>query len=505
MKIISKGLEARNKLIQGADYLADCVQPTAGPFGQNWFLEKGDKVTNDGVTIAREIEHEDEIVNRGIQAMRKAAVTTCDEVGDGTTTATALGRAILKEAVKKLPTEKTLVGKMTPADLIRKIENERQEVSEKLYSMAKPIETKEDLINSARVSVEDDKLGEMIGSMQWELGKDGVIIAEETNERECSIKKVIGVRIDNGLGTSLVMNNQEKQMLDIEDYKTILTNHTITEADFGTLFDGILTQLVNQGQKKIVIMARAFTNEAIQLCMENIKNGFMVIPINAPYTDQTEIIKDLQAILGGRFINVEETSLADIMLSDVGYAKKVQARRMDAIFTGIDSPEAQERITKRIEELTQQLKGAESDFERNHINERLSQLKNGFAMLYVGANSEIERKRLKDKADDAVIAVRMAFQGGVVDGAGLAFKQISEGLPDDYLLKYPLLVVNQQIMSSAPEGFVIEDWVKDPAKVLDVALKNACSVAGTLATAVGATATQKSQPIDQLIRRATKE
>lgn len=483
-KKIKKGIEARDALIKGADFLGDCVRSTLGPNGQNFAIEKGNKVTNDGVTVAREIELKDEIEHRGVCLLKEAAIKTNDIVGDGTTTAIVLAQAITREAVRSLGKE-GVVGKKTPAEILKQIERERTEITEKLVSMATEIKTEEELINSAIVSVEDRELGKLIGEAQWKIGKEGVLIAEEVNERECSVEYVTGLRLDNGFGTSSVINNQEKQSLDVENASVILTNFT-----FDNLLGikPLLEQLNKTGVRDILLFGRAFSSNAVLSCMENIKNGFRIFPINAPYVDQAEVMKDLAAVLGGTFYHQEERELSDIQISDLGFAEKFIGKRYDAVIAGKADEKSQERISNRLKELEDKSAGSGSQFEKKGLRERIAQLKNGFAIIKIGAVSETERKYKKDKADDAVNAVRVALQEGTVPGAGLAFKTISESLSSDYILKKPLLSIYEQIVSSSPKDFVIEDWVRDPVKVLRVALENAASVAGTLATAGGAIA-----------------
>lgn len=493
LKIARRGDDARKKLIKGADFAADCVKDTLGPYGRNWVFEKGRRVTNDGVSVARELELKDETEQLGLTMIREAAIKTNDMAGDGTTTAMTLAQAILKEASRFLGDDtRGISAKKTPIEIIRQVEKEKNEIIERLQEMSERIETRDDLIKSAKVSVEDDELAEMIGGTQWDLGRDGIILAEETAERTSSVEKIKGLRIDNGLGTSIVMNNQEKQALELSDTHVVLTNHIIK--DFKPL-KNLLDNLVKTGVTNLVIVARAFTPEAIQLCMENIhRGGLKIYPINAPYTDQAEIMKDLAAVLGGTFFHDEERNLEDMNVSDVGYADRVFARRYDAIFTGKDNEKTQERVDARVKELTKKISGEQSEFEKKNLERRVAQLTNGFALVKIGALSDTERKYKKDKAEDAVHAVRAAFQEGVVPGAGIAFKDISDQLPDTYILKRPLLSIYEQIVATAPKDFVIEDWVKDPVKVLRVALDNACSVAVTLATAAGSVATERDKP-----------
>lgn len=483
-KVIKTGVKGRDQLIAGANFVADAVKATLGPFGISYAMEKGNKITRDGVTVSKDISGgiKDEMQRRGAIIFHEAASKTNDEAGDGTTTAETLAQAILKEALRYLPTDKALTAKKTPADIISILDRECKEVTEKLKAMAVPVNTEEELIASALVSVKDPDLAKLIGSAQWQLGKAGILIAEETAERLSSFEPVKGVRIDNGFGTSIAINNQEKQSLEVNDCQVILTNHTLQH--LGPLQD-VLNQILRSGKKNVIIVARAFADGAIKDCQENVKQGFNVFPINAPYTNQTEVMKDLEAVLGGKFINSEDTSLEDVQLSDVGYAERIVAKRYTAIITGKNDDKAQVRVEKRIEELKAEQKGALSDFLKRGLEERISQLTTGFGIIKIGDVSETARKAKKDNVDDAVNAVRAAFQEGVVPGAGQAFKTISEGLSSDYILKKPLLSIYEQIMSTAPTDFVIEQWVRDPLKVLRIALEKACSVAGTFASIGG--------------------
>lgn len=490
-KKVLVGVEARDKIIKGANFLADAVKSTLGPHGLNAALEKGNRITNDGVSIAREIAVKDEIEQRGVSILREAALKTNDEAGDGTTTSIVLAQAILKEAVRLLSNDRTFVGKKTPIEVINTINAEYKIVLEKLQEMATTVESEEELIQSALVSAEDEVLAGLIGKAQWAIGKDGVILAEEVNETISTIQMVKGVRIDNGLGASMLMNNQERQSLEADNCRIVLTNYTL---DSLLPLKPIGEQLAKTGVKNLIIIARAFSPQAIKDCLANIEKGFNIYPVNAPFQDQREIFNDLQATLGGRYIHDEESNLEDIQLSDVGYVEKLVARRYDAIFTGADNEKSQERVTNRINELRQKLQGTISEFEKKLVEARIAQLQNGFAILKVGSNSETQRKYLKDKADDAVNAVRAALQEGVVPGAGAAFKDISDSLDDSYILKRPLCAVYEQIKSSVPADFVIPEWVKDPLKVLRIALEKACSVAGTLATINVSIATEIDKP-----------
>lgn len=486
-KIVSNGNE---KLIRGANMLADAVRSTLGPHGTNFVLEKGLRVTNDGISIAQEIQSSDEIEDLGIRIIREGARKANDEVGDGSTTSIVLSQAILK-AVVPLVTKKegVAIAKRTPSEVIAQLSKERDQVIDMLHADATQIETVDDLIQSAIVSTENKELGEIIGRTQFDLGKDGFLIPEQTAEMETTVERVNGIRVDNGFGTSFVINNQEKQSLEVDDVKVILTDNVLTDLK---PIANCLEQIVKIGARKILIIARGFTEDCVKLCAENHKAGVFIYPVNAPYVDQAEIMKDISAITGATFFSKETASLEDIQLSDVGNASRVIAYRYSSIIAGAKDSEA--RISTRIAELEHQLVGEPSVFMQRNIKTRIAQLTNGCAMLNVGAKSEQERKYLFDKAEDACNAVRAAMQEGTVKGAGLAFKEISERLPSDAILKRPLCAIYEQIMSNTPTDFVIEDWVRDPVKVLRVALERAVSVAGTLATAHGAVANERPKP-----------
>lgn len=503
-KVIKIGVEARDELAVGADFLADAVKSTLGPFGQNFFIDKKNSITNDGVTVAREIKLKDEVQNRGATALREAAIKTNDEAGDGTTTAIVLAQAIYQAASKYLG-KANVIGKKTPAEIIRQIERERVEVTEKLIAMATPITTVEQLVQSATVSVEDAELGKLIGEAQFALGPDGYLLAEETAERTSSVERVKGLRIDNGFGTSQVVNNYEKWTLEVEDCGVVLTSYSIKDLKDWTSLMKLFEPAVKSGYSQIVVIARAWTDETINYCLQNINSGSLKIyPLSAPYTDMGERMKDLAAVTGAVYYDSENSTLDGMMVSGIGQLERLVAKRMEAIITGKENEKTDERVALRVQQLEEQRDGSQSDFEKKTLSERIAQLNNGFGIVKVGSLSDMERRRLYDKCEDGVNAVRAAYQEGTVPGAGLAYKQIAETLPDDYLLKRPLMAPYEQIMASAPEGFVIEDWVRDPLKVMRIALEKACSAASSFATAGGVITDETPKDLDQLLKRAVQ-
>lgn len=484
-KISIIGLPARDKVIAGATYVANAVRATLGPFGLNALLEKGNQPTNDGYTISAEISGtlKDEFERRGALALHEACAKTNHEVGDGTTSSVVLATAIINEVVKLLPSENRISAKMKPSELLKTLEISKNNVIEKLQNLITPIETQEQLIASAKVSVEDEELANMLGMTQFMIGKDGIILVEESIGSKNSIEVAKGIRLDNGFSATHLINNQKDQSLELLiPTSVLLTNYTIDAPDLIAMKDKVFTPLIQRKRNMIILIARAFTPAAIKFCTDQAQSNLGLFPINAPYTNQNEIMKDLAAVLNATYFDTEERPLTDLTFEDIGVAKSFVARRWDATVTGEDNESTQSRISERIKALEEKLTGSLSDFERKQTEIRISQFKGGFGILKVGAETEFERKFKRDKAEDAVNSVRNAYKGGTVPGAGLAFKQISETLEEGDILKKPLTAIYDQIMLSAPEDFVIEDWVRDPYITLVSALKNACSVAGQLAT-----------------------
>jgi len=494
-KISITGIEARKKAIKGMSYVGDAVKSTIGPFGLNFLLEKGNKNTNDGYIIASELcpTIKDEYERRGALVAHEASSRTNEEVGDMTSGAWALTTEITKAVSRLLPDENRIKALKTPAEIKKMLETSKNEVISILEQSAKPITDKETLIKSALVSVEDEEIAEMLGSTQWELGPEGVIIAEEVNDTESSIEIVKGIRLDNGFASSQVVTNPEKNSLEVSDVPVLLTNYTIGKDELLALKKSVFDQLVAQKKWGIVIIARAFTSDAIQLCMDTTRAGFAIFPVNAAYTDQTQIMKDIEAVVGGRYIDTEESRLDEIYISDIGFAKRFVAQQFSSVITGIDDDQSKVRVEKRLEFLKSKLTGEKSDFYKKLLEQRIAQLTTGFGILKVGSHSANDRKRLKDKCDDAVQSVRLALKGGTVKGGGLALKEISEMMTDDNILKRPLTCIYDQIISSAPEGFEIEDWVRDPFLTVKSALTHACATAGTFANTNGIITTKNKK------------
>lgn len=487
MKISITREKAREKAFKGMNYVADVVKNTIGPFGNNARLQKRGSLTNDGFNISRELAPsvKNEFEREGAMMLHEGCAKTNDQVGDATSTTEALTQAIANNANDLMKG----LGGMKSSTLSSMIESEKDEVIKELEKDIKMIETEEELINSARVSVDNEELAQLIGKTQWQLGKEGVILVEETNNFESSIESIKGIKFDNGLAASVMMNNPMKQTLELplpgtDGNIVIYTNYILQDLK---PLEKLLTDLFTSGKNDIVIIARAFGQEAIKEILANHQiqppnKPARIWAINAPFTNQREIMKDMQAAIGGRYIDNEEGKLEDIQPLDLGFAKKIIVSRSSTTITGEDNILSQSRIEERVAILEKEIKGSESDFEKRALQLRINQLTKGFAILKVGAETDFKRKYKKDKADDAVIATRLAFQAGTVKGGGLIFKEISEKMKDGQILKKPLTCIYDQIMRSAPEGFVIKDEIRDPFLAIKSALTNACSIASGFIT-----------------------
>lgn len=511
--MVKKGDEARAELLAGVHYGADAVARTLGPYGRNWIsgIRGGTPhITNDGVSILKELWLPNEIQMLGLRTMREAALKLNELCGDGTSSAAVMTYAIVYEGMKRLGVkitdpasgkyeQTTLIGAPSVMDLKRQIDREAGLVIEALKKMAKPVESEEELVGAVRVSVEDEELAHLIGAMQWQLGPSGTILVEDTNEPTDSIERINGIRFDNGFPTSEFVNNFEKGLLELDEVPVIMTNATIGSiSDFRGesqdkkevgVISAIVQNLKTAGKKtQIVVIARKFDQLFMAEVAQNMKNGIIIIPINAPYVNQTQIFKDLAALLGGTFADVAERgrSLRDLTLSDIGFATKVQASRWNAIFAGVNDEKAQNRINARIEVLIKELKGEASPFARKMLEDRIASLTTGIGTMKVGALSETEQKRKRDKVDDAVASARSSLQEGLVPGAGMAFMRAAAVLPADALLRGPLEAIYKRVQENAGGYLMIEDWVKDPVKVCRLVVEKAASVAGDLLTAEGA-------------------
>jgi chaperonin GroEL len=488
-KISLAGPDAQKKLRDGVKLISDAVKRTLGPYGRNYASGvRGGPIliSNDGVSLAREIQGKDELEDMGVRAVKEAATKTNDKAGDGTTTAVVLTESIFDV----LKVDEEAIGK-NPVSMVAQVKKETETVVALLDKMALKITSREQLISVAEVSVEDEKLAEMIGGAQWDVGVGGTVMAEEHNAKDDEIEFIYGVRIDNGYGTSRIANNAEKGCLELSGARIIVTNKIYNKEqdiiDLKPLFESIHK---TYGRTQVVLIGRAFDETALGYCGRQItqyfkmESGIAIYPVNAPYEDMEETLEDLAAATGAKYINVNERRLMQVTTNDVGTAEQLLCTRYEGIITGKKRGEDEVidgLVAERVKKIEEALKGKVTPFEKRRLEARLSQLTTGTARIKVGAETEQERKYRKDKVDDAVNAVKAAMQEGVVPGAGLALKTIADENPT-MLIADALRAPHKQIMENAGGEFEVPSWVQDPLKVVRTGFEKASSIARSLAT-----------------------
>lgn len=492
-----EGIKARDAYFRGADKVAKSVVESIGIFGLNLATEKGKKTTNDGKIISASVSValQDEFERQGALMQDEACGQTNDEVADATSTTIALTKGIRDELKNHLPNEKRFVATKSVAELSKQIDKEYEYVVSEMEKGIELITTKEQLVKSALVAVEDEKLATLIGETQWELGETGRLMPEEVNETECSVERIDGILLDNGFASSMHINNPKDQSLTLEDGYIFLTNHQIREehlADNAPI-KNLIVAMTQNGMNNLVLMSQAFTDKAIEI-LAGISNNtpFQVYAINAPYVNQGQMLLDIESVVGGKCILQDTGSLDDVSIKNLGQFTKIKMRIMGGVIAGKG-----EGKDKRIAKLKEELEGEQSFFAKRQLEERLAALDGKLAFLKIGSYLKQDRQRLKDKADDAVVSVRMAWKGGTVKGAGIAFHEIGEKMEDGALLKNALSTVYHQIKNSSPKDFVIEEWCRDPYITLRTALRNACECAKSMARINGSVVTRDLKPQGQ--------
>jgi len=511
---------ARKKLKSGVDKLANAVKVTLGPRGRNVVLDRGfgaPTITNDGVTIAKEIELEDKIENLGAEIVKEVASKTNDIAGDGTTTATVLAQAIISEGLKNV------AAGANPLALKRGIEMATKKAVEYLKSISKPVAGKDEIVKVATISAEDSELGNLIAEVIDEIGKDGVVTVEESKKFGLEKEIVKGLQFDRGYVSPYMVTDTEHMRAEVEDPYILITDRKIS-----SLQDilPVLEKVANTGKKDLVIIADEIEGDALATLVVNKLRGVLnCLAVKAPgFGDRKkEILQDIAVVTGGKVIS-EETGmkLESVQLEDLGRARKVISTKDNT--TIIEGKGKKEDIEARIQQIRNQIKETESEFDKEKLEERLGKLSGGVAVIKVGAPTEVEQKARQHKAEDALAATKAAIEEGIVPGGGVALLRASEALEEIKtkeegdlekdintgveILKKAMEAPIRQIAQNAgvDAGIVVakvkeskeigfgfnaltlefEDLFKrgiiDPTKVVRSALENAASAASTLLT-----------------------
>ena len=513
-KDLKMGSDARVALAGGVNKLADTVKITLGPKGRNVVLDKSygaPTITNDGVTIAKEIELEDEFENMGAQLIREAASKTNDVAGDGTTTATVLAQAMINEGMKNL------AAGANPMVVRKGMKKASDAAVESIKSMSTPVKGKEDIEKVAAISSGDPEVGKMIADAMEKVSKDGVITIEESKTMQTEVDTVEGMQFDRGYISAYMVNDTEKMVANLEDPFILITDKKISNIQD---ILPLLEQIVKMGAK-LLIIAEDVEGEALTtLIVNKLRGTFDVVAIKAPgYGDRRKaMLEDIAILTGGQVISSDlGLELKDTTLQDLGRAKSVKVDKENTtIVDGYGDPKA---LEDRKEQIKRQIEETTSDFDKEKLQERLAKLAGGVAVIRVGAATETEMKEAKYRMEDALNATKAAVEEGVIFGGGAAYihaqgavQEVVDGLTGDEqtgakivlkALESPLyniaanagldgaVIVNKVKESGVGVGFnamteqyvdMMSDGVLDPVKVTRSALQNATSVASTFLT-----------------------
>ena len=513
-KEIKYGAEARKALAAGVNQLADTVRVTLGPKGRNVVLAKSygsPLITNDGVTIAKDIELEDAFENMGAQIVKEVATKTNDVAGDGTTTATVLAQAMINEGMKNL------AAGANPIILRKGMKKACDKAVEAISEMSQTINGKEQIARVASISAGDDEVGQMVADAMEKVSNDGVITIEESKSMKTELDLVEGMQFDRGYISAYMSTDMEKMVAELDNPYILITDKKISNIQD---ILPVLEQIV-QGGQKLLIIAEDVEGEALTtLIVNKLRGTFQVVAVKAPgYGDRRkEMLQDIAILTNGKVISEElGYDLKDTTLDDLGRAKSVKVTKENTVI--VDGFGTKEDIQGRVNVIKAQLEETTSEFDKEKLQERLAKLAGGVAVIRVGAATETEMKEAKLRMEDALNATRAAVEEGIIAGGGSAYihaaKKVAELVTDlegdektgaKVVLKAmeaPLFhisanaglegsVIINKIKESQPGiGFdaynekyvdMIEAGIIDPVKVTRSALQNATSVASTLLT-----------------------
>lgn len=524
-KQIKYGVDARKALESGVNQLADTVRVTLGPKGRNVVLDKSfgaPLITNDGVTIAKEIELEDAFENMGAQLVKEVATKTNDVAGDGTTTATVLAQAMINEGMKNL------AAGANPIVLRKGMKKATEAAVEAIARMSQPIEGKAQIARVAAISASDDEVGELVSDAMEKVSNDGVITIEESKTMKTELDLVEGMQFDRGYVSAYMCTDMDKMEANLDDPYILITDKKI--ANIQEILP-ILEQIVQSGAK-LLIIAEDIEGEALTtLIVNKLRGTFSVVGVKAPgYGDRRkEMLKDIAILTGGTVISEElGLDLKEATMAQLGRAKSVKVQKENTII--VDGCGDKAEISARESQIRAQIEETTSDFDKEKLQERLAKLAGGVAVIRVGAATETEMKEAKLRMEDALAATRAAVEEGIIAGGGSAYvhackdvEKVIENLEGDEktggkiilkALESPMfhivanaglegsVIINKVKESEVGIGFdaykeeyvdMIKAGILDPAKVTRSALQNATSVASTLLTTESVVANIKEE------------
>lgn len=505
--------DARKKLKAGVDKLADAVATTLGPKGRNVVLDQGfggPVITNDGVSIAKEIELEDKVENLGAEIIKEVAEKANNVAGDGTTTATVLAQAMIREGLKNV------TAGANPLAIKKGLEKATQTAIDQLKEIAKPISTQEEISQVATISAESKEIGNLIAEVIKEVGKDGVVTVEESKKLGFEKDIVKGLQFDQGYVSPYMITDVERMEAVLEDPYILITDKKISSIQE---IVPLLEKVIQKGNKNILIIADEIEGEALAtLVVNKLKGTFNAVAIKSPGFGERkkEMLNDIAIVTGGQTISEDLGSkLESVELSSLGKARKVIITKENT--TIIEGKGKKSDIDSRINQIKAQIESTDSDFDREKLQERLAKLSGGVAVIKVGAATEVEQKARQHKTEDALAATRAAIEEGIVPGGGVALLRCQKAIENlklkgeekigvdimEKVLETPIRIIAQ---NAGKDGSVIaaeakklegsqgynafedkfEDLLKagivDPTKVERSCLQNALSAASMLLT-----------------------
>jgi chaperonin GroEL len=514
-KDVKFSTEARDKMLHGVDILANAVKVTLGPKGRNVVLDKSfgaPRITKDGVTVAKEIELDDKFENMGAQMVREVASKTNDVAGDGTTTATVLAHAIVRDGAK------AVAAGMNPMDLKRGIDLAVKEATADLERRSKKIKTSEEVAQVGSIAANGEReVGQMIANAMQKVGNEGVITVEEAKTAETELEVVEGMQFDRGYLSPYFITNADKMLSELEEPYILL--HEKKLSNLQAMLP--VLEAVVQSSRPLLIVAEDVEGEALAtLVVNKLRGGLKVAAVKAPgFGDRRKaMLEDIAVLAGGQVISEDlGIKLESVTLAMLGKAKKVSISKENT--TIVDGAGKKKEIEARINQIKQQIEETTSDYDREKLQERLAKLAGGVAVIRVGGATEVEVKEKKDRVDDALNATRAAVEEGIVAGGGVALlraKKAIERLKSDnpdvqaginIVLKALESPIRQIAENAGVEGSIVvsrvlenrsenygfdaqeEDYkdlvtagIIDPTKVVRTALQDAASVAGLLVT-----------------------
>ena len=514
-KQIKYGEDARRSLQSGIDQLANTVKITLGPKGRNVVLDKkygSPLITNDGVTIAKEVELKDPFENMGAQLIKEVATKTNDVAGDGTTTATLLAQAIVREGIKNL------AAGANPMVLKKGIEAATEAAVDALKEISQPITGKQAIAQVASISAGDEEIGKLISDAMEKVGNDGVITVVESKTMKTELNTVEGMQFDRGYASAYMVTDSDKMVAELENPMILITDKKISNIQE---ILPVLEQVVQAGRKMLIIAEDVEGEALATLVLNKLRGTFTCVAVKAPgFGDRRkEMLQDIAILTGGTVISTElGIELKDAKMDMLGTARQVKVDKENT--TIVEGAGQKEDIQARIQQIKAQIAETKSDYDREKLQERLAKLAGGVAVIHVGAATEIEMKERKLRIEDALAATRAAVEEGIVPGGGVALLNVTKKVAEEQskyqgdaktgvqivlrAMEEPLRqiamnagidgsVIIENIRRSRKSGYgydalkgeyidMIERGIIDPTKVTRSALQNAASVAAMVLT-----------------------